>query len=332
MEKKILLVFLIVGTVFLSACNLRPMSCSDDNVCSLDEEVIGTCRDCLPDFVVTDKDMYVTYDPNKNIIDATTCIKNTGGNFEGEIQVGWQVSSQKDYRSDYTTETLYFNGPSAESHAYLTVKNHQILFNRDVRIGKQDQYYCISKQFDNIQPAPEYWVSIQVSSPNAEEKDVANNWATTRVVGIRENYPDYLIEENLGNNGEFQYINSAYDDYTEDGYAFGVHSATYGNNFDGSGYNIAYTAENAVFDSSQSASEYLQLVLTQVSYGTIFDGEVFILGDNNIPVFLWESGPSLIVVSKGSTSTDDYTLENDPVMNAYLAKFPVIVAEVATTR
>lgn len=316
MDKKILLIILIVGALFLSGCNLRPMSCSNDGVCSLDEEIIGTCYDCMPDFVVDDEDMYVSYNPDTHTIDASTCIKNTGGNFEGDIEVGWQVSSQRDYQSDYKTETVYFNGPSAESHAYITVKNHQIIFNNEVRIGKQDQYYCVSKRFENIQPASQYWIHIQVSSPDVEEKNVDNNWASTSIAGVQESYPEYLIESNLGNNGEFQYINSRYMEDDEDGYLLRIYTAFYD----------SYEVSNAVFDSPQLAREYLEQALSETSdIQIIYDGRVYLVEydeGSNYALFAWTSGSSIIIVYRGDVSISNYPIENDPVLLSYILRFP----------
>jgi len=332
----VMLVILGISGLFLvTGCNVQPKQCVNDNYCSIDEQLIGNCADCMPDFVVDNSNMYATYNPSTNTIDASACVKNTGGNYEGNINIGWGMSSQKESQENYTTQQVSFVSPSAQAHAYLTVVNHQLLLSNNLQLGTDTQYACFSNEFTNVQRTQNYYIYFDVSAPpDVTEKSTDNNNGYVSVAGVAESYPYYLIEANIGDVGEYTYQGSNEQDSSDNNYNFKIYSTQYedGQN----GQSAYYSVQVAAFADSNSATNYLNNILHGIEMNVTpeYNGQVYkMMGNNQMEgssTYVWTSNEMIVVVNAQNLNSG-YDANNDPVINAYLGKHPSTMVTVTPT-
>ena len=75
MKKTFFMLGLLVLGLMITGCTGMG-SCNYDGVCSIDEQYVGGCSDCLPDFEVTDDNIYLSYDEAAGIFYADVCVLN----------------------------------------------------------------------------------------------------------------------------------------------------------------------------------------------------------------------------------------------------------------
>jgi hypothetical protein len=322
MRDWVILGFVIVALIAVSGCSPTKLSCVNDGFCSLDEKYLGTCGDCKPDFVVESQNLYAYYNPSTGLIDASVCVKNTNGEYEGDVSVGWYVCTSRDCQSAYETQKAYFSAPSVESHAYLTVKKGQVFFDSQF-LSNREQYSCFSKQF-TVNPSSDYWVNFNINGDQrVDELKFDNDWGQFYVKGVAEHYPDILLEYNLGAKGEYAYQDSHQQTVSESAgdtvYNINVYNANY----------LVATAE--VSSSSQAAIGYFESVALAKSYldrqMSLSSGRFSVIKlSNGVDVFAgsdgtyaWQSDDKIVVVSDFFWTGQP--AESNPLALAYSDKY-----------
>ncbi|MCF7866345.1 hypothetical protein K9L67_01880 [Candidatus Woesearchaeota archaeon] len=201
--KKTIIGILILTMMILTACNTNLGGCNNDGFCSLEEQ-LGNCGDCMPDFEVTDDDIRVYTDYENNIREVGVCVTNKNGQYEGPVSIGFSKIDANGYESEWEDEEVRFTSDYAEGDFELGTRGKQIEFDFNFIMGDDEEYDCFYYEFDLVESDAYYLFRINYDR-NVEELDYKNNYASI-FIDVEEHYPEYLIEENIGN---FEYYGSS---------------------------------------------------------------------------------------------------------------------------
>ncbi len=304
----------------LSGCSaIQPSACIDDGVCSLNEKLIGTCNDCLPDFAVESNTFTGTYNSYDNSLDAFACVKNLNGEYTDKLQIGWAVSTQSTYQGAYDDTYANYDSPDLSGNFQINANKGNLMQNLNLQFANsQVQEQCYSHHFDNVGKSANYYVFLNVNSDGAvQEKNMSNNNGFLYVQGSAESYPQYLIESNIGN---WQYLESSaefnqqlFGNDTVSPIMADIYQADYSDDID---VEVVISAQpqdivarvvnsiNSISDNSTVIDGEYNASLQQLYYN--------IYTDNQLISSFWVSG-SKIVVIKGDA---------DSIFKAYLEQYP----------
>jgi hypothetical protein len=340
MKGWLVLGLVVVALVIFSGCTPERLSCIDDGFCSPDEKYIGTCGDCKPDFVVESQDMYASYNASTGMIDASVCVKNTNGGYEGDVSVGWFACASKDCKPSYETEIASFSPPAVESHPYLAVRKGQAIFSSQL-VDAKEQHSCFSKQF-TVQPSGDYWVHFMINEDQkVAELKFDNNYATYSLKSAAEHYPDILLEYKLGIRGEIAYLDSGLrrlqETMSSKPYNIGVYAAHYAPALvpasaapsDG---NPEVAADNSyasigVFESEGLAKSYLEGFLVSTAGMRMNlsktklsnNAAVYLSNKGDHRSYFWQSGNKIVYVE--DSEREGYAVGSEPLASAYSARY-----------
>jgi hypothetical protein len=155
--KKISLLLGLLSLLFLSAC--ASQSCVEDNFCSVDEKIRGNCADCQPDFAVDAQDAQIYYNTEANLVDAWVCVDNKNGEYTDQVEIGWALSSSKEYRGEYEQQSVYFDSSDVRGNFDINANKGNINSYLNVQLPTDgDQKQCFAKTFYDVAPSSYYFL------------------------------------------------------------------------------------------------------------------------------------------------------------------------------
>ena len=249
--KKLILILTILAAFLIAGCSgpgYTGDKCYDNDVCSVKEQYLGNCDDCIPDFEVQEENSNAYL--YGNVIDANVCVKNLHGEYTGDVILSWVLLNMNGGVATASEETVYFDSQEIQANLNINVGPGTIDGWSNLHIGDQEEWACFYKQF-NVGISDEFTVKFEINVDKAVEE---------------QNYNNNFIEMNLkGNLDPSQYLilkdifDWGYDDWRFNIFDFEMNNNAY--EFD------AYIAEYSV----TSGQDGIALVGVNFDEGTPFD-------------------------------------------------------------
>ena len=319
------------GLILISGCTQVETGCVDDGHCSLNEKYIGTCADCAPDFYLSnDFGSYSFYDDGMLFLES--CVVARDGEYTGNLPFYLEVTGDNGkvlFHMDFE-EYVDFDSDEFWSYANLDVFKGGFKYNSQAALDDDSntpKIYCFNiKGYLGSRSYPYYNVKLVVNpDKSVSEKNYDNNELDFRVNGNVEHYPDILIERDIG---EFKYIYSNNKKKREKGYSFDLYIAYYNyTRYAYDNYPGLVRAEVAIFDSKESAEEFLNIIISDENENVKKIEKDGLLYYELSQGLFWKHGNKLIAVSYPSGE------EGEALFREYVSKYPsdIIKANVGSS-
>lgn len=298
--------------IFLAACTTSANMCTDDGTCSSSELLRGGCDDCKPDFTVSNleanyqgDELYVYY-----------CVENINGQYEGPLSVSVGMSGQETIYAERDQE-INFRSSVIDANAWVFPTENGIDYSFNIREGDRDEMWCSSERFETPNAESFHaWVAVD-RQQEVEEIDEENNYDQVSVeTGFIESYPEYLIEEDVG---EYDYQSSRRFSYENSGEPHEAFTARYVGSFHT--YVQVRTEERTPHDGQEPLSANVTIGDVTMPVDLHVESQ-----ESNRGLYYhyvnWNSdGMNLFTVVHNSES-DPASVLSDDLVRAYLLMYP----------
>lgn len=390
--RKFLFVFVAIAAMLFAGCSgpIYPGDqCTDDGTCTVKEQYLGGCADCVPDFEavqdtfsasfynsqisiylqqgetyqntiggttytfqavafnadamevtlsineeyetmaegetstvngleITINDIFITeiegeysaavdFTVNANVIDSKICVKNLHGEYEGNVNLLWQVSGSDGNEYFNEEEDAYFSSSEISGNVNVDIKTGRIDGWSNLNVQDWEEWQCFQKEMA-VGPSDTYSVSFTINSyHNVNEQNYDNNYAWLNIQGGIDP-SEYLI---MGPIGDWNFVEWEYDTYDQEvngnAYRFLLYQAAYDNN------DYAYAAVGVEFSEGDAESfiediigeENLVYTVENVNGNNVY---YFAEEDN---MYIWVSYDKLVLSNGG-----------EEILFAYLDRYP----------